>query len=428
MRSSFSRELLMPEPVQFHSTRWTLIGRAAGSSGTGNRDALEELLKLYLPVLRTWLIRRHRMKNDQADDILQDFVVSRILPKELIRGASQQKGKFRSLLLTSLNRFVIDQHRRRNADKRTPDRADSLERDGGEPSVIPGTDSFDAAWARTVVCESLKRMWLHCQTGQQQNLWDVFCGRILVPLVYGHEPVSYDRIQEQCRFENPRQAANALITARRTFTRCLRSVVEEYAFDDSEIDVELNDLRGVLLGRGSISDDFLPDEIRASLVFLDSDLTPAGCPDHELTGFFNVEATRGSEWRRSDIQAMLNHYLTGPTAAVVKVPPECGEWTERPLAELFALDAPPLAMLKAVKNTGRSLIRHPEYGVPPDIGAWLYFIPIAIAGLRHQTPISRSTDDAIYKGLSWLLEQRWLDENTVETIRTYLGKHPSGRE
>jgi hypothetical protein len=46
-------------------------------------------------------------------------------------------------------------------------------------------------------------------------------------------------------FKTPLQASNALVTAKRMFERQLRSVVAEYAGDESEVESELMDLRRI---------------------------------------------------------------------------------------------------------------------------------------------------------------------------------------
>jgi hypothetical protein len=42
------------------------------------------------------------------------------------------------------------------------------------------------------------------------------------------------------------QAANALVTAKRMFTRILRGVIGEYESDEEEIDSEIDDLHKIL--------------------------------------------------------------------------------------------------------------------------------------------------------------------------------------
>lgn len=77
------------------------------------QQALQELLRRYCPPLKAHLVVRKRMKPEQADDLLQDFVADKVLRLKLIEHADLTKGRFRSFLLTALDRYFIDQMRKR---------------------------------------------------------------------------------------------------------------------------------------------------------------------------------------------------------------------------------------------------------------------------------------------------------------------------
>src|SRR6188508_2148538 len=102
----------------FPPTQWSLIGRAREEDSKGKRPALDELLKRYLPALRVHLLIRRAGDEDAIQDLLQGFIASRILESNLIATAAPSRGKFRTLLLTSLDRYVVDQRRRASAQMR----------------------------------------------------------------------------------------------------------------------------------------------------------------------------------------------------------------------------------------------------------------------------------------------------------------------
>ncbi len=56
----------------------------------------------------------------------------------------------------------------------------------------------------------------------------------------------YDDLVRQNGFSSPVRAANALVTAKRMFTRVLRAVISEYQGDEAEIDSEIDDLHKIL--------------------------------------------------------------------------------------------------------------------------------------------------------------------------------------
>ena len=103
----------------FPTTHWSLVGRAGGGADAGQQGAaLVELLTRYMPALRLHLIARKRMDEHRADDAMQAFLASKILEQGIIERAEKEKGKFRTFLLTALDRFLISEIRKDSAIKR----------------------------------------------------------------------------------------------------------------------------------------------------------------------------------------------------------------------------------------------------------------------------------------------------------------------
>ena len=92
----------------FHTTSWTLIAHARDGHG------LAELLERYWSPIYAYL-RRSGKPEAEALDLTQGFLTSRLIEKHvLLDRADRDQGKFRSYLLTSLQNYVRDQHRRLN--------------------------------------------------------------------------------------------------------------------------------------------------------------------------------------------------------------------------------------------------------------------------------------------------------------------------
>src|SRR5436309_13293962 len=81
---------------QFPVTQWSLIGRVSEQTSGPQRTAMAQLLQCYLPALRAHLIIARRMVPEQADDVLQAFVSSKILEQRLIDRSDRERGKFRT--------------------------------------------------------------------------------------------------------------------------------------------------------------------------------------------------------------------------------------------------------------------------------------------------------------------------------------------
>src|SRR5829696_3859701 len=91
--------------AEFPTTRWTLIDLVRHEDSRGDRPALDELLRCYWPALRVHLAIRRAGTPDEIDDLLQGFIASRILDANLVATAVPSRGRFRTLLLTSLDRY-----------------------------------------------------------------------------------------------------------------------------------------------------------------------------------------------------------------------------------------------------------------------------------------------------------------------------------
>jgi len=238
----------MSEPVhgdRFPTTHWTMVRRAGGDAA-----ALSDLLRAYLPALRRYLVSAKRLNPDRADDVLQEFVSVKFIQQNLAERARQDRGRFRTLVLTALDRFYISYCRAEQAEKRAANRAVSIdgELEHFEPPAQGSQDVFALAWARQVIERVVARMVEECRANDREDLWGVFQGRLLGPLLEGHPQLEYAELVERYGFKSPTQAANALVTVKRMFQRHLWAVIGEYA-PEGEIETELDDLYRALADR-----------------------------------------------------------------------------------------------------------------------------------------------------------------------------------
>jgi DNA-directed RNA polymerase specialized sigma24 family protein len=238
----------------FPLTRWSLVGRAAGAGGDMRvRAAVNELVVRYLPALRAHLVLTRRLSPDDADDLLQNFMASKVLEQNLFSRADEAQGKFRTFLLAALGNYLIDHVRAAQAKKRSVGK-DAMQIDEQRSEVIdPRVDqpsaAFDAAWARQVLDRATHLMRQQCEAEGRADVWGVFQSRVLLPALEGAEPAAYDELVKQFELASPDQASNVLVTGKRMFARCLRDAVAEYV-DDDEIEQELRELKA-LIARGT---------------------------------------------------------------------------------------------------------------------------------------------------------------------------------
>jgi RNA polymerase sigma-70 factor (ECF subfamily) len=158
----------------FATTRWSLILSAAKSeSGEQTaRDALEELCRTYWRPVFSFICRRGYSTED-AQDLTQDFFV-KILERNWLEHADRNRGRFRTLLLTSLQNFLVNAARRTHTRKRGGDVQfvswdDWMAEAPSQLSIsaqaldsMPAERLFDLRWATTVVEQALRRLREEC--------------------------------------------------------------------------------------------------------------------------------------------------------------------------------------------------------------------------------------------------------------------------
>lgn len=95
------------EVAAFGTTHWSVV-LAAGQRGSSQASAaLEALCGSYWFPLHAW-VRRRGHDADEARDLTQEFF-ARLLARNYLARAVPGPGRFRSFLLTGLQRFLCDE-------------------------------------------------------------------------------------------------------------------------------------------------------------------------------------------------------------------------------------------------------------------------------------------------------------------------------
>ena len=230
-------------------TRWSMVARACDREGETWLADIASITLIYRPVLVRYLILRLRVSPDRAEDIVQAFLLEKLMDQNVLLKASQRRGRFRSFIIKVFSNYAVGQLRGQLALKSRPsspeaERLDDLPelRSGDTPLA----DSFDALWARQVLARTLDRIREECLSKDRQVLWKVLEARILVPILDNSPPISYEELVVRFGLRSPSEASNMLITAKRMFARVLREVVRETVADDKDVDTEIRELKRVL--------------------------------------------------------------------------------------------------------------------------------------------------------------------------------------
>ncbi len=163
--------------AQFATTHWSTVLAAGDSASPGSREALEKLCRTYWYPLYAFVRRKDHSPED-AKDLTQAFF-ERFLEKHYLRDVLAEKGRFRTFLLTALQRFLSDQFDRSTAAKRggglptfTLEAVQAeAQFDQAAASLHTPEALFDRAWAETVVQNSVERLRAEYEADGQRPLF-----------------------------------------------------------------------------------------------------------------------------------------------------------------------------------------------------------------------------------------------------------------
>jgi hypothetical protein len=234
----------------FPVTDWRAVKAAAAPDSSACAEALQSLLQRYLPVLKQYMVTKFDLQQSEVDDLLQDFVLEKILNQDLLRRVDEARGRFRIFLVSALSNYVISELRRAKARKRAPNQArvslDAISEKDLDGLGAHARRELDFVFARNLFEEALRRMRAECAGSGRAGLWAVFHGRVLRPLQQDLDPVPLEQLKKDCALKTSAKVSNTLATAKRMFARIFRQVVSEYAFDENDVDNEIRDLKEIL--------------------------------------------------------------------------------------------------------------------------------------------------------------------------------------
>jgi RNA polymerase sigma factor (sigma-70 family) len=243
---------------RFTTTRWSLIlSSLDAESGDGKaHEALAQLCRIYWRPIFAFVCRKGHSVPD-AQDLTQDFFMM-VLKGNFLQQADRERGRFRSLLLKSLQNFLIDAHARTQARKRGGD-IEFVSWDdwmAEAPSHLsiptaareswPAERIFDVRWAATVAEQALRRLQEECEVRDRRRVFDA----LSPALTAEREDVSYETLARELGVGSA-EIKRLLYQLRQRYRQLLRAEVAETVERPDDIDDELRYLVGALAaGRG----------------------------------------------------------------------------------------------------------------------------------------------------------------------------------
>ena len=148
--------------------------------------------------------------------------------------------------------------------------------------------------------------------------------------------------------------------------------------------------------------------------------------DARLAELLAMDPDAPEKWTEEDLAAMWQHLLRTPLSVelgrISTAMEAIRRWEmvtglhEATFADLLHHENPPVELLKAVKQFGKSVCGW-QRGFPAEIAQAAYLIAIKVADVRCGERISMLERESLSDGLMWLSSQRWVDEQSRRIAR-----------
>lgn len=242
---------------RFNTTRWSLILSSLGgeSDESRAREALAQLCRIYWRPIFAYICRRGHSVED-AQDLTQEFFLM-ILKGNLLQRATPERGRLRSLLLKSLQNFLIDAHTKAHARKRggealfvswddwMAEAPSHLTLPAAALETWPAERVFDVRWAATVAEQALRHLQEECEQRGRRRVFDALSSSLTAE----REDVSYEALARELGIGSA-EVKRLLHQLRQRYRYLLRAEVAETVENPKEVDEELRYLVTALAAGG----------------------------------------------------------------------------------------------------------------------------------------------------------------------------------
>jgi RNA polymerase sigma-70 factor (ECF subfamily) len=216
-------------------TRWSVVSRASA----GSQEALEELGRLYWPVVYAFAERKGLSRED-AEDVTQ-LVFARVLNTDKLGSLAPANGRFRSFLFACTQNEISHLRRHEAAGKRAAGLGLSFEALANEPwrgllpvTASPTPEAFDRAWSTILVRRAFQRL---AQDYYQARKMVIF--ETLKPIFYAPPDEGGFRVLGEKLGLSEGAARIAWFRFKHAFIDYLRREVMDTVSNPSEADDEL---------------------------------------------------------------------------------------------------------------------------------------------------------------------------------------------
>jgi DNA-directed RNA polymerase specialized sigma24 family protein len=233
----------------FVTTHWSVVLTAGRRDTPRAQAALEQLCQTYWYPLYAYVRRRGHSVED-AQDSTQEFF-RRLLAGNWVGGADRAKGRFRTFLLTALNRFLANEWDRAHAWKRgggvVPVPLDTELAEGryceDTKDALAPDRLYDRQWAMTLLDRTLNRLEAeHQRSGKSAEF------AVLSPALTAERgDIPYATMAAQLG-QNETAVRMAVHRLRKRFREVFREEISQTVAEPGEVEEEIRHLLAVLAG------------------------------------------------------------------------------------------------------------------------------------------------------------------------------------
>lgn len=233
--------------IDFHTTNWTVVRRAADKQSPEWKSAIEQICNRYWYPLYVY-VRQRGYHHQEAEDLIQGFFTEG-LEKNFLHSVNAKKGRFRSFLLVCLKRHLSASVRRQIALKRGGGRIRlAIESAGAQRRFASECAShetperaYERRWALALIEHALAELRARVQAEGHGRIFEM----LLCQLVPGANPVSGSDLAIKLGLK----ASTIRVTLHRLrvqFRDILRSEIASTVTSPDEVDAEIKDIFKIL--------------------------------------------------------------------------------------------------------------------------------------------------------------------------------------
>jgi DNA-directed RNA polymerase specialized sigma24 family protein len=235
----------VPQAI-FATTRWSVVLSAGRVDSERGLASLEQLCQSYWRPLYIYIRRRGYSEAD-AKDLTQAFFTW-VIERNWLARADQQRGRFRSFLITSASAFLANEWDKSRTQKRGGGQVFTVPftaGDGGDnwlpPDRTTPEQSFEWRWALTLLDKVMNRLAADYEAQGKGELFNV-----LKPCLLGERDAQpYKTLAEKLSMTEG-SVKVAVHRLRQRYRELLRAEIADTVDNPAEVDEELRHLFTIL--------------------------------------------------------------------------------------------------------------------------------------------------------------------------------------